>query len=529
MPRVDATLSPRPQCPAMAIATRRLTGFLIAGIPLVWLPYLFKWKLGLNSDSAIPFLMARKILGGEFPVYAWRENYIGALDSYVAAGLMALFGRDHAFLSYLPQLAAFTAGAALLVRTAPPEVRATRAFLLLLAPPGLFVAIVRCGLSQDALLWLGWAALIALKPGLDDEPRRPSAYARAAAGGLVLAAALYRIPSGMIGLLALALLVTIAAAREPRAPRFAQLGTVFVIAQLYRVPAWLAGITPEMQLKTDFAHVTQHLEALAKGFLQYCPVAPFGVTTSGLYTYYSGFPPALYSEPYASLLAGSGAAIATGVLVAALAAWGAALVARDGLRAVRSGVRSEPQSSYWCLVFFAVLAGFLVHPSVWDIGGARYLAALFFPLVVLTAAALAKLPRRVRAGLAIAWVVMVGAGHVRLLRLEDGLHRDIEQTAGWLRDRGVNAGFADYWLGYVTVAFTKEEIILTPGYNKRYRPYTDLVMSREEFAGVEWRRHVEEGKRLRVPPGRYQVMDRQEFGEVAVTLYRQAGETPPPR
>jgi hypothetical protein len=87
-------------------------------IPLVWLPYLLKWKLGLHSDAAVPYLMARKIFEGEFPVYYWRQTYLGAVDSYITAGLMAVFGKDRVFLSYIPQLAAFIAGSFLLVKTA---------------------------------------------------------------------------------------------------------------------------------------------------------------------------------------------------------------------------------------------------------------------------------------------------------------------------------------------------------------------------------------------------------------------------
>lgn len=510
----------------MTGVARRSPWWLVAAVPLVWLPYLLKWKLGLNSDSAIPFLMARRILDGELPVYAWRENYIGALDSYAAAGLMALFGRDHAALSYLPQLAAYVAGAALLVKQSPPELRGARAFLLLFAPPGLFVAIARCGLSQDALLWLGWAGLIALRPGLEPEPRSRGAWLRAAAAGGVLAAALYRIPSALIGFLALAVLAGLAASRGARAARLGQLALVFALGQLYRLPAWLAGVTPEMQLKTDFGHVPQHLEALAKGFLQFNPLASFGVTTSGLYTYYSGYPPALYAEPYASEPARSGGGAAIACFLAGLAGWGAALALRDGVRAARRGLRPEVHEAYWCLVFLALLAGFLVHPSVWDIGGARYLAALWFPLVVLVSSAVMKFRRRARGALAIAWVLLAAAGHGRMLRLEDALHRDLEQAAGWMRERGLDAGYADYWLGYVTVAFTKEELIFTPGYNKRYPPYTELVAGREEFAGLEWRRHVEERKRLRIPPGRYQVVDRATLGEVSVTRYRKTGDAP---
>src|SRR6188508_1705499 len=84
-----------------------------SAIVALWSPYLARWKLGLNSDSAVPVLMARHMLDGERPLYFWGQPYLGAIDSYLAAGLLALFGRDLVFLSYLPPLFCYALGAVL--------------------------------------------------------------------------------------------------------------------------------------------------------------------------------------------------------------------------------------------------------------------------------------------------------------------------------------------------------------------------------------------------------------------------------
>ncbi|MEO7000588.1 MAG: hypothetical protein ABI068_02130, partial [Ktedonobacterales bacterium] len=49
------------------------------------------WPL-VDSDEAIVGLMGRHILRGEFPVFLWGQSYMGALQSYLAAPLFALFG-----------------------------------------------------------------------------------------------------------------------------------------------------------------------------------------------------------------------------------------------------------------------------------------------------------------------------------------------------------------------------------------------------------------------------------------------------
>ena len=84
----------------LAMSDRAIRGGLPLALAIiaVWSPYLWHWKLGLNSDSAVPVLMARKILDGELPLYFWGLDYMGAIDSYLAAPVLALFGRELVFV-----------------------------------------------------------------------------------------------------------------------------------------------------------------------------------------------------------------------------------------------------------------------------------------------------------------------------------------------------------------------------------------------------------------------------------------------
>jgi 4-amino-4-deoxy-L-arabinose transferase-like glycosyltransferase len=45
-----------------------------------------------NSDEAITGLAARHIVGGRLPIYFYGQHYMGALESYLAAALFAVFG-----------------------------------------------------------------------------------------------------------------------------------------------------------------------------------------------------------------------------------------------------------------------------------------------------------------------------------------------------------------------------------------------------------------------------------------------------
>ena len=60
----------------------------------------------LDADEAVVGLMARHILQGERPLFFWgpSQEYLGALEAYVAAGLFAVAGSSNPALKLAPGL-----------------------------------------------------------------------------------------------------------------------------------------------------------------------------------------------------------------------------------------------------------------------------------------------------------------------------------------------------------------------------------------------------------------------------------------
>lgn len=501
---------------------------MIAAIVAIWSPYLVHWKLGLNSDSSVPVLMARKILDGERPLYFWGQWYLGAVDSYCAAALMALFGRDATFVAYLPTLLAYAFGAALLVHAAPAAERGPRAFLLLFAPPGAFIAIARCGISQDALLWLGFAALIALRPALERDPLAPRALPRAALAGVVLAITAYRIPSAMIAVPVLFALAALAALADHRArpeqlaarirARALQLVTVLVIAQLQRLPELTTGPPPELHMGFDLAGAPRRLLPLLGTFLQLDPIGRFGVSTYGHYTYYSGLPIGVVGERWQSVLAQSPFSWTVALGAVALCAVGFARIVRDALRAVRAARMPEVHGLYFALLLPALLAGIVTQTMFFDAGSARYLLAAFFPIVTCAAAALALLPRRLRLVLAGAWALLVVAGHARMLPHDDAAIAELERGNAFLLARGVTAGRADYWLAYVNVLLSHERLVLAPSQSDRYPQYPRHVSHQRTLALLELCPFEGLSEHPPLSEAEYRTLERRAFGNVCITV-----------
>jgi hypothetical protein len=59
---------------------------------LLRLPFLFRYDLHFGGDSATCYLMALRILGGDRPLYFYGQDYQGAAEAYLAAGLFKIFG-----------------------------------------------------------------------------------------------------------------------------------------------------------------------------------------------------------------------------------------------------------------------------------------------------------------------------------------------------------------------------------------------------------------------------------------------------
>ena len=82
---------------------------------LIHIPFLFRYDLYFQSGIAPGYLIPKRMLLGEFPIYTWGTDYtgMGPLE-FLAAGLMAIFGPSIPLASFV-SLLAWGAGVGLLV------------------------------------------------------------------------------------------------------------------------------------------------------------------------------------------------------------------------------------------------------------------------------------------------------------------------------------------------------------------------------------------------------------------------------
>lgn len=59
---------------------------------IVRVPFLFRWDLQLNGDTALCYLMTLRISHGDHPLYLYGQDYQGTAEYYLAGFLHALFG-----------------------------------------------------------------------------------------------------------------------------------------------------------------------------------------------------------------------------------------------------------------------------------------------------------------------------------------------------------------------------------------------------------------------------------------------------
>jgi hypothetical protein len=450
---------------------------LLAIIPVVHLPYLVHWKTGFTSDNAIPYLMARHI--DDHPLFYWGQSYFGALEAWLGAALMRL--HDAPWIVDLVPLAAYVATAGLVVWRAPPEKRRRLAFLFVCFPPSLYVATARPGFSQGTFLWLGWAGLIALRPGLDDDPLRRAAFLRAGAAGLVLALAAWYMPTAMVALAALALLAAQAAARDGsaarRAARAAQMALVGAVGFL---GVWVMRLAPDLPTQarlelTPFGQLPLKLRLLGQSFLQFAPTFRMGPATTGFNSFYSGL-------PIVAQLDLDTVPQTEDVLTVALALGMAVLCIRGALQR-----RVSLETAFWRLLLLGIVAAFVGSSLAGELGAARYLTPAFVPLVVLACEGLRALPERLLPALAVAWAAAALSGHAHALTADDAVNRDLDAAVAVLDDHAVDGGTADYWLAYNLTARTRERMTFAP-LESRYPPYLKKIASMRRTATLTfWR------------------------------------------
>ncbi len=73
------------------------------------LAFVFRYDLNYETESGLRYLMAKRILHGEFPTFFWESDYMGTTPQYVTAAFFAVFGPSIELSAFVSLLAYGTA------------------------------------------------------------------------------------------------------------------------------------------------------------------------------------------------------------------------------------------------------------------------------------------------------------------------------------------------------------------------------------------------------------------------------------
>ena len=160
----------------------------------------------------------------------------------------------------------------------------------------------------------------------------------------------------------------------------------------------------------------------------------------------------------------------------------------------RNSSRTEVvQASLFMFLALGVVLAFLVSNNSTDVTRIRYLAPLFMVLAcslgfIFHKMLLLKQPLvRPVALLLLAFVLANNASAV-IQRLRSA-HVPLPQESliEWLREKGVDRGYANYWNAYSTVFLSREQIVLDPLKDGYIAPYRALVAGHSKIVYVDTR------------------------------------------
>lgn len=484
MPRPDPSAAPSagtsrvrrpPRVPAWVLG---VVAVAAAGA-LVRLTMLLRGVVEFEADEAVTGIMAQRILDGETYAFFAGQTYMGALEQYLQAGVLAVL----------------------------PDTPTTLRLLQVLLTSATCVLVGVLGRRVTGGPWGGVlaAALYAAGPFYNAAKgvRSHGAYDTAQ----------------LLGVLAMLTVLAIAAGRRtlPRAA-FA----VGLVCGLLLWESWLGvfALVPVVLWGLGGARgaLMRAVPAAAAGALVgasplvvhrilHGPFPPSGTGTP---------PPTTFSERTAHLLdpvlgmflgvrrPGAGSAVSQWitpalVVMAVLALMGVAVWTRRGgladLMRLRTGHREPVDMCLLALVLVPIPYGLSTY--TWFTGEPRYLFTVY-PFAVLVAAwGICRLPDRTAAAVGTAAVLVVGAMTLHtsdVVRndfggggIADGVHvraDDLPAVVRALRARGVRSARADYWLAYPLQFAAGDQLAVAPYANSRFPELDAAVAADPEPAYV---------------------------------------------
>jgi len=429
---------------------------LAARLPL----HFATWALPVSNDDAIPLLMARHVLRGEFSTILWNQPYNGTLDTYLLAPWLAVAGAHTVFRVYES-----VCGLLLVVVIAAAAGRAhsrtaARAAAALAAVGTPYMALMAAtGPTPNFLIPL--LVSVPVLAGLRDlgEPSRPRSFLRAFGLGLVCGLAIWDSALAIPALAGVAAGL-VAAGWRPR---------VRAIAAF--VGGLLAGAAPLVIARVIHASASSPVTALRPRWLWMAGLRDLGRAAGGLFGLQ--VPLVVDGPERASLPVAASLALGAGLLVLVAAA------VRDR--------RTLPLLG-WAA---ALAAGFAMSRRT---GGdeVRYLYGLTVPVLALAGMGVARLGTRA-SGLGAAAALAVSVPWLLGHRVVTATWRNPEQASVvWqvppldpvlasLRRAGVSSGYASLQFA-ARIPVESDEAVLTsqawneriPGDPLRFRDEVDL-------------------------------------------------------
>lgn len=422
---------------------------------------------GVNSDAAIVGLQAMHILNGEHSRFLWGADYQGSFDAYVIAAFFAVGGATPLMLMLAPvfgHLLMSCSVLALMIRQLGNRAAALIVCLPIVFTPMAINGVVSYAPRQWSITFvLCGAALIAW-------PTKRFAPLRIAAGIVLAISALYLDMFCLQWMPAVGLLAVLACFDPPRSLKAIALRLVAALVALAFVVWFVRTMRDSGQPKQhgfgfDFALVTRNWPLFSETCLAWLLGAKVWIPGKNLY-------PDLWVPPLpvrAFQYFGAGSAFA--LALASAAVMFMKRVPWEVKRLVLFGGCAACTS----------MVGFLISGWPWDMWQARYLAPVVWSMPF-TFAALAYVLRPRGFIVLLAPYLMVAAmgGWLSngpyvdgpLPRLDDRGSAKEEMAVGeFLRSRGYDNGYAQYWLAHRLTFLWQEHPAISSFEWDRYPPY----------------------------------------------------------
>ncbi|MBI4970449.1 MAG: hypothetical protein HZC17_01210 [Candidatus Omnitrophica bacterium] len=207
---------------------------------LVRIPFLLQAGSLIDFDEATFALMAKRILGGEIPIYISGHSYSGSFCSLVMAPFIALFGHTALAIrltSLTFFLSFFTVNYFLMKRIANRTVAIFSSLFFILMPPSVMDVSMRVW-GGHAELWLFQAAALALLAKYFDGPQKFFFGPLLFFFGLIVGAALWVSEFFLLFLIPF-LLYFLCRFRQPQSDSLFRWIWNFAKLAYFRLPGWL--------------------------------------------------------------------------------------------------------------------------------------------------------------------------------------------------------------------------------------------------------------------------------------------------